>query len=110
MVRQNPALLQPLLRGSRPRTRRRAVHQREPAGVPRGAQRHQPAAAPAHRRRAPRLPPRPRPVRIQLTPESDAIGRLQQLGFEKDAVIQAYMACDKNETLAANLLFDGMGD
>ncbi|KAK4232089.1 XPC-binding domain-containing protein [Podospora fimiseda] len=38
--------------------------------------------------------------------ERDAIERLTRLGFTQDQAIQAYFACDKNEELAANLLFD----
>lgn len=49
-------------------------------------------------------------IQIQLTPEDQAaVERLEQLGFPRAAVVQAYMAAEKNEELAANLLFD-MGD
>ncbi|KAJ4411658.1 UV excision repair protein rad23 [Gnomoniopsis sp. IMI 355080] len=42
--------------------------------------------------------------------ERDAIERLCRLGFDRDQAIQAYFACDKNEELAANFLFDQPDD
>ncbi|RYP01762.1 hypothetical protein DL764_006082 [Monosporascus ibericus] len=51
------------------------------------------------------LPPGAQAIAV-TEEERDAIERLCRLGFDRDAAIQAYFACDKNEELAANFLFD----
>jgi len=45
---------------------------------------------------------------IQLNEEEmAAVNRLTDMGFDHTEAAQAYLACDKNEALAANLLMDG---
>jgi UV excision repair protein RAD23 len=49
----------------------------------------------------------PPPGTLQVTPqEMEAIDRLCQLGFPKARAAEAYFACDKNEEMAANFLFE----
>lgn len=50
------------------------------------------------------------PGTIRVTQEEkEAIDRLIALGFPKHRAVEAYLACDKNEQMAANFLFDNMG-
>lgn len=45
---------------------------------------------------------------VRLTREEmEAVDRLADMGFDRTEAAQAYLACDKNEALAANLLMDG---
>ncbi|CAB9505116.1 Probable ubiquitin receptor [Seminavis robusta] len=39
--------------------------------------------------------------------EMAAVNRLTEMGFDRAEAAQAFLACDKNEALAANLLMDG---
>lgn len=54
------------------------------------------------------MPPEPAVAVPLRGEETEAVARLQQLGFPHGAALQAYLACEMNETMAANLLFDGM--
>jgi len=52
----------------------------------------------------------PRPgqqPRLQFTPEETAaVQNLADLGFARNDALEAYLSCDKNEAMAANLLFE----
>jgi UV excision repair protein RAD23 len=53
--------------------------------------------------------PRPRNPRnvISVSPEeAESIQRLSDLGFAQRDALEAFLACDRNEAMAANLLFD----
>ncbi|XP_017860751.1 PREDICTED: UV excision repair protein rhp23 [Drosophila arizonae] len=48
----------------------------------------------------------PMPMTATLnTEEEAAVERLMALGFDRDVVVPVYLACDKNEELAADILF-----
>merc|ERR1712039_802543 len=58
---------------------------------------------------APAVPTAPAPAQpgAQLSAAGNAaVDRLVALGFERDAALEVYLACEKNEEMAANILFD----
>lgn len=45
--------------------------------------------------------------RLQVSPEDTAaVQNLADLGFARNDALEAYLSCDKNEAMAANLLFE----
>ncbi|KAL7152641.1 hypothetical protein ABFS83_04G112000 [Erythranthe nasuta] len=51
------------------------------------------------------------PHAVSVTPaEQEAIERMEAMGFERALVIEAFLACERNEELAVNYLLEHAGD
>jgi UV excision repair protein RAD23 len=105
-VQQDPSLLEPLLlqlAQSNPRLMESIEeHQDEFMELMLGE--HHPTSSQED-------PQQPNIHYINITPEEkEAIDRLVAMGFDQADAIQAYLACDKNEELAANFLFDQLNE
>ncbi|KAH9985799.1 hypothetical protein BJV74DRAFT_550669 [Russula compacta] len=59
--------------------------------------------------RVPALPPTGGDAAMTLTPADNAsIRALEEMGFPRDAVLEAYLSCGKDKDLAANYLVEGV--
>ncbi|CAG8455519.1 12692_t:CDS:2 [Rhizophagus irregularis] len=102
LVQQNPALLQHLVQqigASNPQLLQ--LINNDPANFLRILQE---GGGGGEETREGNLPP---PQYVSVTQEEkEAIDRLEALGFERALAIEAFLACERNEEMAANYLFD----
>jgi len=102
MIRQNPALMQPLIQqlaASNPGIAQAVAQNPEALFQLLGSDGNGEGGEGGV------LPPGTQFVNV-TEEEQAAIERLEALGFPRQAAIEAYFACDKNEELAANYLFE----
>jgi len=114
MIQTNPQLLQPILQtlGSANPELLQHISQNQEEFIRLLNEPVPPSAAggpvpPAGGAEGPGGPGGPGTHYIHVTPEEkEAIDRLEGLGFDRTVVIEAYFACEKDETLAANYLLE----
>ena len=89
-MRQNPGMLYDLIQQSKAAHAGGQIPQHAPQPAPQPVPQQQPAGAES-----------------QMSAEDNAaVDRLASMGFSRAQCLQAYIACDKNEELAANFLLD----
>ncbi|KNE57412.1 UV excision repair protein Rad23 [Allomyces macrogynus ATCC 38327] len=106
MIQQNPQLLQPILgqlAASNPALM--AMLQQNPQAVLSALLGEDVMIDDASDDEGGALPPGVQQIAV-TEEDRAAIDRLVDLGFDRNLAIEAYLACDKNEELAANYLFE----
>ncbi|KNE66152.1 UV excision repair protein Rad23 [Allomyces macrogynus ATCC 38327] len=106
MIQQNPQLLQPILgqlAASNPALM--AMLQQNPQAVLSALLGEDVMLDDASDDEGGALPPGVQQIAV-TEEDRAAIDRLVDLGFDRNLAIEAYLACDKNEELAANYLFE----
>eukprot|EP00268_Persea_americana_P007844 TRINITY_DN1299_c0_g1_i5.p1 TRINITY_DN1299_c0_g1~~TRINITY_DN1299_c0_g1_i5.p1 ORF type:complete len:261 (-),score=56.84 TRINITY_DN1299_c0_g1_i5:548-1330(-) len=108
LVQANPQILQPMLQelGKQNPQLMRLIQQHQAEFLQLINEPHEGAEGDLLEQAEPDMP-----HSISVTPEEqEAIERLEAMGFDRALVIEAFLACDRNEELAVNYLLENAGD